>query len=127
MASDESSARPPWMPSADEPDGPPKWDQDDADWLVGKYALVGLTYLAADGETVTGQEQYHGRIVAADRDNGLKIECEGAWAGKTLGLPPVPSSFQLANPGEYRLRATGETVKDPDVLATWSITEASRS
>ena len=114
------------MPSAEVADGPPIWDQDEADWLVGKYTLVGVTYLAPDGETVTSQAQYHGKIVSADSKSGFKIECEGEWAGKTLGLPPLLGAFQLASPGEYKLRSTGETVKDPEVLATWSITAAPR-
>ena len=59
MCADPPSERPPWMPPENEPEQP-KWDQDEADWLVGKYALVGVTYLAPDGETVTSKEQYHG-------------------------------------------------------------------
>lgn len=123
MASDPPAQRPPWMPPVDEPQGPPAWDQDEADFLVGKYALVGVTYLASDGQTVTSQGQYHGRIVSAEEKVGIKIECEGKWAGQTMGLPPDLRAFQLAGPGEYKLRSTGEVVKNPDVLATWSVTE----
>jgi hypothetical protein len=112
---------------ADDSDGARHWDQDKADSLVGKYVLVGLTYLASDGKTVKSQEQYHGRIVSADKDKGIAVACEGKWAGKTLGLPPALAPFRPADPGEYKLRSTGEVVKDPDVLATWSITEASKS
>jgi hypothetical protein len=115
------------MPSTEESDGPPAWDQDEADWLIGKYVLVGITYLASDGETVKSQAQYHGRIVSADPKVGFKIECEGRWAGQTMGLPPVLEAFRPADPGKYRLRATEEVVEDPDVLATWSITEPVRS
>ena len=112
------------MPPVDPPEGPPPWDQDEADWLVGKYALVGVTYLEADGQTVTSKGQYHGRIVSADKENGFKIECEGTWAGRTMDLPPDLSAFRVADSRDYRLRSTGETVKDPDVLATWTITAA---
>jgi hypothetical protein len=115
------------MPASDEPDGPPPWDQDEADWLIGKHVLVGVTYLASDGVTVSSQGQYHGRIVSADQSKGFAIECEGAWAGKTMGLPPMLSAFRLADPGKYKLRSTGEVVEDPDVLATWSIVEPSKS
>jgi hypothetical protein len=127
MGSDEPSQRPPWMPASDESDGPPSWDQDEADWLIGKCVLVGVTYLASDGVTVSSQGQYHGKIVSADQEKGFAIECEGAWAGRTMGLPPVLSAFRPADPGEYKLRSTGEVVKDPDLLATWSIVEASKS
>ena len=45
--------RPPGMPPIDqEPGGKPEWDDDDADFLIGKYVLVGITRVAADG-TVT--------------------------------------------------------------------------
>jgi hypothetical protein len=102
---------------------PPPWNQDEADALVGKYVLVGITWLAADGETVKNQGQYHGRIVSADASNGFQIECEGAFAGKTMGLPPDLRAFGPADPGEYRLRSTGEVVQDPDLLASWSVKE----
>ncbi len=71
-------------------------------------------WLEPDGKTVKAQGQYHGRIVAADKDKGFKIECEGVWAGKTMGLPPHLQSFRPANPGKYELRSTGEVVNDPD-------------
>jgi hypothetical protein len=117
----------PWMPPLEQDDGPPPWDQEEADWLVGKYALVGMTWLEPDGKTVKAQGQYHGRIVAADKDKGFKIECEGVWAGKTMGLPPHLQSFRPANPGKYELRSTGEVVNDPDVLSTWTVTAPYKS
>jgi hypothetical protein len=49
-------------------------------------------------------------------------ECEGVWCGKTITLPPQTGAFGPANRGKYRLRSTGEIIKDPNVLATWSIT-----
>jgi hypothetical protein len=114
-------------PESDGEDAEPVWDQDEAEGLIGQYALVGITYLAPDGETVTSQIQYHGRIIGADRSSGIKIECEGTRAGETINLPPHLQVFQAANPGSYKLRSTGETVKDPDVLATWSVTPPKRS
>ena len=108
------------MPSIEKMDG-------EADWLVGKTILAGITFLPADGETVKSQGQYHGKIVRADRKSGIAIECEGVWSGKTMTLPPVISAFRPADPGEYRLRSTGEVIKDPDVLTTWSITEPMKS
>jgi len=111
---------------AEAPRSAPAWDPDEADWLVGKYTLVGITYLASDGKTVTSQGQYHGRIVSADKETGFRIECEGKWAGHPCCLPPDLSAFRTAGPGEYRLRSTGETVTNPDVLATWTITAAAK-
>ena len=124
MASDEPPERPPWMPPADEPpDGSPEWDQDEADWLVGKYALVGITRVRADGSTLVSQAQYHGKIISADEKKGIEIECQGKWAGEHMGLPPHLSVFRPADKGEYRLRSTGEVVTNPDVIASWTITE----
>jgi len=115
------------MPPSEESDAPQRWDQEEADWLIGKYVLIGVTYLASDGVTVTSQGQYHGRITSADQSDGFAIECEGVRAGKTMRLPPDLGAFRLAGPGEYKLRSTGEVVKDPDVLATWSIVERPKS
>jgi hypothetical protein len=116
------------MPPADAPnDGRPKWDQQEADDLVGQYVLVGITYLKADGKTLKAQGQYHGRIVSADKTKGFEIRCEGTWASKTMTLPPDTRSFRPASPGEYKLRSTGEIVRDPDYLANWTSTEALKS
>lgn len=117
------------MPPAegDGSDAKPAWDQDTAVGLIGQYALVGITYLAPDGETVTSQVQYHGRIISADRASGIKLKCEGVRAGETINLPPHLEVFQIADPGSYKLRSTGETVENPDVLATWSVTPPNRS
>jgi hypothetical protein len=116
MEQDPPPERLPWMPSIEKIDGPPQWDQSEADWLIGKIALVEITRLASDGATIKSQGQYHGRIVRADRSAGIVIE-----------LPPMTGAFHPANSGEYRLRSTGEIIKDPDVLATWSITEPVKS
>ena len=126
--SDEPSARPPWMPS-ELPNGtsPPSWDQDEADGLVGQLVLAGITYLAADGKTVTSQVQSWGRIVSA-KPEGIAILCEGkTWTGQTVVLPPDLRAFQAAGPGKYRLRSTGETVEDPDLTTSWSMTAQSKS
>jgi hypothetical protein len=124
--SDDTSAGPPWVPSGI-PDGPIKWDQDEAEGLVGLLVLVGLTYLASDGNTVTSQSQYYGRILSVDETKGFEIVCEGKWAGKTMTLPPVLQAFHHANPGQYRLRSTVETIENPDLTTTWSITQPSKS
>jgi len=116
------------MPS-DNPDGgnPPAWDQEDADGLVGQLVLAGITYLAADGKTVTSQVQCWGRIVSA-KSEGIAMICEGkTWAGQTRTLPPHLSAFQAARPGEYRLRSTGETVENPDLTTSWTIKQPPKS
>jgi hypothetical protein len=116
------------MPS-EIPDGssPPPWDQEEADGLVGQLVLAGITYLGADGKTVTSQVQCWGRIVSA-KSEGIAIACEGKmWAGQTMTLPPHLSAFQAARPGEYRLSSTGETVANPDLTTSWTVTQPVKS
>jgi len=36
-------------------------------------------------------------------------------------LPPDLSAFQKAQPGEYRLRRTGEVIVNPDYLCVWIV------
>jgi hypothetical protein len=101
----------------------PEWDQEEADWLLDKYVIVGITYLKPNTENVESQIQYHGRITKIDRECGFEIRCEGTRKGEVRTLPPDLRAFQPARPGEYRLRSTGEVVKDPDALATWTINQ----
>ena len=126
--SDDESVRPPWMPSGIPDDrSPPPWDQEEADGLVGQLLLAGITYVAADGKTVTSQVQCWGRIVSAE-PGGIKMTCEGkVWSGETISLPPHLAAFRTANPGEYKLRSTGETVVNPDITTSWTITESPKS
>jgi hypothetical protein len=90
---------------------------------VGKYALVGLTFLDHEGN-VTGRTQRHGRLVEVDESRGIAIRFVAhghPWDGEIYRLPPDLRSIAEAPPGEYRLRSTGEVVVDPDVTVTWRI------
>ena len=115
-------SRPPSFDPTTEP-AADDWDEARAAELIGKYALVGVAWADGSGERA---EQYHGRIVSADRDAGIAIACEGHWAGETFMLPPATSCVVPASPGEYRLRTTGETVISPDVVTTWRIDRGAR-
>ena len=86
--------------------------------FIGKHALVGLTYVNADG-TVRKQVQLHGRITAVD-ETVVTMRLHGS--DEEITLPPALEAFEPAEPGEYRLRTTGEVVVDPDLLASWTIT-----
>jgi hypothetical protein len=112
---------------SDHSDGPSEWDQEEAEGFVGLMALVGVTYLAADGKTVKSQAQYYGRVVSVDQIKGIVIACEGRWAGSIMTLPPALRSFQYARPGQYKLHSTGETVENPDLTTFFSVTEPSKS
>ncbi|GLK80480.1 hypothetical protein [Methylopila turkensis] len=112
---------PRFVPSGDP--FPEPWDEEAGAWLVGKYALVGVIFADGDGERLG---QYHGRIVSADPADGIAIACEGDCAGDSLVMPPTLGWFGAAQPGEYRLRATGELVVNPDVLSSWRIARDER-
>jgi hypothetical protein len=101
----------------------PEWDEARAAWLVGKVALIGMTKLASDGTTVLAKQQYHGVIEACDRATGIRIACKGGSETENVMLPPTTTPFLNAKPGEYRLRSTGEVIRNPDVTVSWTITE----
>jgi hypothetical protein len=127
MGEDHFDSVPPPTPRPEEAAAKPPWDQREADRLIGKYVLAGVTYLASDDETVLSQLQYHGKITKAEPRVGFTIECEGASAGKTMVLPPDLRAFQVAGMGQYRLRSTGEVINDPDMLTTLSVVQHSKS
>src|SRR5262245_54271512 len=93
-------------------------DDAEAARLIGKHLLVGLTYVNADG-TLQKQVQVHGHITAVD-DTRVTMRLHGS--DEEFTLPPEWERFEPADPGEYRLRSTGEVVVNPDLLASWTIT-----
>ena len=84
--------------------------------LIGKTILIGLTYYTANNEFIE-QKQYWGKVLESN-ENRILVKLNG---GEIFGLPPDLSSTQVAAPGEYRLRSTGEIVVNPDFLTTWNI------
>ncbi len=100
------------------------FDEDFAAGFIGKYVLVGVTELALD-DTVQCQSQLHGTIVAATAA-GIDIELQGVNAGTTWRMPPMLDHLVPARPGAYRLRATGETVADPDFTVTLTVHAGNR-
>ena len=84
--------------------------------LIGKVLLVGITYYTHDNEFIE-QKQLYGLVTEAN-ETRIHIQQKD---GTTFTLPPDLRSTKRARPGEYTLRSTGETVVDPDFLATWNI------
>ena len=84
--------------------------------VVGKHVLFGLTYVDADG-TITRRTQEHGVVVSAD-DEVVRVRL---GTGEEFTLPPALEAFDEAEPGEYRLRDTGEVVVNPELIASWTI------
>jgi hypothetical protein len=99
----------------------PEFDQPLAESYIGKYILIGLTYLTHDG-SVLEQVQMHGVIESVSSD-GIQITLCGKRSGEVWVMPPNLDSVSAAKPGTYSLRSTGETVEDPDLLATWTVTK----
>jgi hypothetical protein len=99
----------------------PDLDLDFAATYIGKYILVGVTYIDAFGKEVE-QRQMHGVIESVDT-HGFKIALQGSGDGESWTMPPVLDAIYPAKPGEYRLRTTGEIVVDPDLLSTWTVTK----
>jgi hypothetical protein len=100
-------------------DGRPEFDEVKANQLIGKHVLIGITVVEHD-ETFVEQRQMHGDVVRADRE-AIIVRLRGS--GEEYNLPPDPSAFHPAPPGEYRLRSTGEVVLDPDFTTTWTLTQ----
>ena len=93
------------------------FDEAFAAQLVGAYLLVGLTHYTLGGE-VERHEQFHGRVArASSKDGVILVDSDGEehW------LPPNRDSYVPADPGEYRLRSSGEVVSDPDYVCTWDV------
>lgn len=95
------------------------------DWheLPGKTILLGLTFADSDGNVVE-RVQRHGVIEIADPEGGIGVQLVAPgqpWDGELYRLPPDLRSVSEAAPGAYRLRSTGETLVDPDFIASWEI------
>ena len=88
--------------------------------LLGKSVLVGITYVN-DNDEVIDQVEFHGRVESLDDDS---VHVKVAGSGEDFTLPPDPSAFERAAPGNYRLRSTGEVVVDPDFTSSWTVSVA---
>lgn len=88
--------------------------------LVGKYMLIGITYLDDKGVELH-RAQMHG-VVSAASTSGVEVALRGARDGGSFSLPPDPRFYSVAKPGKYTLRSTGEVIEDPQVLCTAVLT-----
>ena len=90
--------------------------------LIGKYILIGITRLDHLGNEIE-RFQYHGYFESMDTVVHIRLKD----SNKDFTLPPDLASFHKAQPGQYRLRTTGEVVVNPDYLCTWTVQEPSPS
>jgi len=88
------------------------------DELIGKIMLVGITYYVEGNTEPIEQKQFWGTVTEVN-EALIRIKRPN---GEILTLPPDLRSTKRARQGKYTLHSTGETVKDPDFLATWNVT-----
>ncbi|MBC9071768.1 hypothetical protein IAI53_07290 [Thauera sp. CAU 1555] len=99
-------------------DWQPYFDDEEAKALIGKHLLVGVTH-RNHADEIIGMEQFHGEIVRATRDEGIVLRLEAS--GEERLLPPDLSRLEQAAPGNFRLKASGEVVENPDFVSTWTV------
>lgn len=87
---------------------------------IGKHLLIGVSYLDHN-ERLLEQKQFHGDIVRINDHEGIVIKLRDS--GNEYTLPPDIDALRPAPVGEYRLRATGEVVVNPDLMTTWTLTK----
>ena len=86
--------------------------------LVGRRIIVGITH-EDHVHRPLGQEQFAGRIVRANLQEGIVIQTA---SGGEKTLPPDVRALFGARRGQYTFRSTGETVNDPDLQTSWTRT-----
>jgi hypothetical protein len=84
----------------------------------GRTILVGVTRLADDGSYE--QEQFVGIASIEDCETHalVRLRCDD---GEVRDYPFDTRTLQRAPAGEYRLRSTGQVVRNPDFLMTWMV------
>lgn len=95
-----------------------------AEYYTGKHILVGVTYKDSQGNVIE-QIQFDGHVTRIREEEGIVVFRRDT--GSEFTLPPDLRSIRPAGPGEYRLRSTGQVVKDPDLLTSWTITKGKGS
>lgn len=88
--------------------------------LINKVLLIGITFVDEHDELVT-QIQVYGPIVRVNAE-GIVILRNGLATEFTI--PPDFAHLSEAQPGEYRLSATGEVVVNPDYISSWTVNSA---
>lgn len=87
------------------------------DELMGKVLLIGLSYYSHDGEFI-GDKQLYGRVTESNESCITIAQANG----EKFSIPPDLSAIEIAAPGDYTLRSTNEVVRNPDYLASYSVT-----
>ena len=97
--------------------------------LLNKTCLIGLTYIAANGD-VLKQTQLAGTVIEIDEEEGLSVELmkiegqEPQAEGEKpaiFHLPPLLEAWYVATPGHYKNAEHKIDIVDPDYFVTWDI------
>jgi hypothetical protein len=87
--------------------------------LIGKSLLIGITNADSEGKMIS-RSQIFGLVTIADRAKGICLRDN--QTNEEKWFPPDTRGIKPAPPGEYRNRATGEVVNDPDYFGSWTWT-----
>ena len=98
---------------------PRELDSAAADVYLGKYILVGVTYVDQAGQ-VEHSVQMHGHVESASQE-GITIALKGERDGQSWTMPADFSAISPAQPGRYQLPETGEIIENPDFICTWMV------
>jgi hypothetical protein len=90
------------------------------DELIGKVILIGVTYVDKQ-EQLLARKQWWGIIESASAESGISVDLKNS--SDACVLPPDLDAVRRAKPGEYRLKESGEIIRDPDFLTTWICVE----
>jgi hypothetical protein len=86
--------------------------------ILGKIALVGLTYIR-EGQPPE-RKQFYGKVTEV-KNKRILLELHGSHETEIFSLPPGINAFEYAKPGYYRFRSSDEGVENPDFLVTYTI------
>lgn len=85
---------------------------------IGKRVLIGIKNIDKD-DNLLDKKQYYGEIIRINQKEGIVVRLHGTQ--DEMNLPPRLEALEPAEPGDYRLRSTGEVVVDPDYISTWTV------
>ncbi|HEX8349519.1 MAG TPA: hypothetical protein VF598_06145 [Hymenobacter sp.] len=91
--------------------------EDLQEYIKEKIFLIGLTFIDEGGDIIE-QYQTNGTVTELTDDGLLKIIRKD---GSVFQMPYEKETIKKAEKGDYRVRANGQIIKDPDFIMTWKI------
>lgn len=93
---------------------PPRCNPELVQMYVRKSLLVIITEYDERGDVVESLRA-HGMLHDADA-NGITLQLSPGDGNRIISLPVGLESIKVAVRGTYELRATGEVIRDPDLI-----------